>query len=201
MIVGQCTRSGKRQRQCFCIVSYMVSPSISISISISISSSAVVMAVGRFLCLSLNLLVLGLFVQLKLKNYEITSALYGKSSDWRILISTTRPILPGSEAYRARSRLSQLGAILSILDSKNNFGSLQDLQQILHCLLLLAGDISLNPGPQWKFPCSLCSNPVKRNQHGIQCDNCDGWFHTRCCAMGDDTYQTLAASSCMWICC
>ena len=147
VIVGQCTRSGKRQRQCFCIVSYMVSPSISISISISISSSAVVMAVGRFLCLSLNLLVLGLFVQLKLKNYEITSALYGKSSDWSILISTTRPILPGSEAYRARSRLSQLGAILSILDSKNNFGSLQDLQQILHyysdwvCTAVISNDV------------------------------------------------------------
>ena len=33
-------------------------------------------------------------------------------------------------------------------------------------LLLLGGDIEVNPG-QWKFPCGICSKPVKSNQMGI----------------------------------
>ena len=54
-----------------------------------------------------------------------------------------------------------------------------------------------------EFPCGLCSKPVERNQRGIQCDNGDRWFHTRCCtiAIGDQTYETLGTSSCIWICC
>ena len=71
---------------------------------------------------------------------------------------------------------------------------------ILLNLLLLCGDISLNPGPNWKFPCSLCKGPVKSNQRGIQCDSCDFWFHSRCLGMNNDEYQQLANSSCSWIC-
>ena len=38
-------------------------------------------------------------------------------------------------------------------------------------LLLLCGDINVNPGPAWKFPCGHCKKPVKCNQLGIQCDS------------------------------
>ena len=34
-------------------------------------------------------------------------------------------------------------------------------------LLLLYGDINVNPGPAWKFPCDHCKKPVKCNQLGI----------------------------------
>ena len=67
-------------------------------------------------------------------------------------------------------------------------------------LLLLCGDIDTNPGPNWKYPCGSCKKPVKSNQHGIQCDSCDSWIHTRCLGMNNDEYQLLANSSCSWIC-
>ena len=49
-------------------------------------------------------------------------------------------------------------------------------------LLLLAGDIEPNPGPQVsstnRYPCVVCSTEV-RNQ-GICCDSCDRWCHLNC---------------------
>ncbi len=48
--------------------------------------------------------------------------------------------------------------------------------------LLMSGDVSLNPGPtrHWKHPCTTCQKPVKSNQAGLQCDQCDAWTHLRC---------------------
>ena len=37
-------------------------------------------------------------------------------------------------------------------------------------IILQSGDISTNPGPV-KYPCGKCSNPVKRNQRGIYCED------------------------------
>lgn len=67
-------------------------------------------------------------------------------------------------------------------------------------LILLCGDISINPGPNWKFPYGLCKKPVKCNQRGIQCDSCDSWLHVRCLEMNIDEYEILANSSCTWFC-
>ena len=41
-------------------------------------------------------------------------------------------------------------------------------------LLLLAGDVSSNPGPV-KDPCAICSKGCRSNQRAIQCDGCDKW--------------------------
>ena len=46
----------------------------------------------------------------------------------------------------------------------------------------------------------VSEGPVKCNQRGIQCDYCDKWYHTRCCAMSDHILDSLANSSCIWIC-
>lgn len=46
-------------------------------------------------------------------------------------------------------------------------------KKYLLTVLLLDGDIHLNPGPNWKYPCGTCNKPVKRNQKGTQCDHCD----------------------------
>ena len=67
-------------------------------------------------------------------------------------------------------------------------------------LLLLAGDVERNPGPV-KFPCTMCSKPVKRNQRGIMCDSCDFWTHASCCDIGPDEYQQLSTCETSgWIC-
>ena len=50
--------------------------------------------------------------------------------------------------------------------------------------LIKCGDIEINPGPDqatstsrknpgWKFPCDVCTNPVRINQKGILCDGCN----------------------------
>lgn len=65
-------------------------------------------------------------------------------------------------------------------------------------LLLLCGDISLNPGPSVKHRCAVCDKPVKSNQKAIQCDYCDRWHHAM---IGSLVYDALANTSCMWICC
>ena len=72
--------------------------------------------------------------------------------------------------------------------------------RIFFSLLLLGGDIHPNPGPA-KFPCGICSKPVKINQRGTCCDLCDRWYHTRCCLICDHMYDILANSSSSWICC
>ena len=61
-------------------------------------------------------------------------------------------------------------------------------------LLLLSGNVELNPGPHYKHPCGCCTKPVKANQRGVQCDICDIWYHTRCMQMSSDTYEGLAAT-------
>ena len=33
--------------------------------------------------------------------------------------------------------------------------------------LLLSGDVELNPGPRYKFPCGRCETPVRANQKGL----------------------------------
>ena len=49
---------------------------------------------------------------------------------------------------------------------------------------------------------SDCSKPFKSNQMGIQCDECERWFHVRpdCCDLSHEMYEILAISSCSWIC-
>ena len=66
----------------------------------------------------------------------------------------------------------------------------------MYSILILCGDIEVNPGPKWRFPYK-----VKCNQKGLQCDRCDQWYHTRCCLIDDQTYNSLAdTSSYLWIC-
>ena len=61
-------------------------------------------------------------------------------------------------------------------------------------LLLLSGDVALNPGPGagpriWKYPCGTCQKPVKSNQRGLQCDSCGLWSHLNC--LPDAIHVTL----------
>lgn len=53
-------------------------------------------------------------------------------------------------------------------------------RRLLLSLLLLSGNMELNPGPQYKQPCGKCTRPLKSNQKGIKCYMCDVWYHTKC---------------------
>lgn len=60
-------------------------------------------------------------------------------------------------------------------------------------LLLLAGDVSSNPGPM-KDPCTICFKGCRSNQRAIQCDGCDKWHYAKCLNMGADEYFFLATN-------
>ena len=60
----------------------------------------------------------------------------------------------------------------------------------LNCLLFLAGDTAMNPGPA-RFPCTVCSRPVCSNQHGIQCNGCQKWTHASCAHVSDEVYKQM----------
>ena len=38
--------------------------------------------------------------------------------------------------------------------------------------MLSAGDVERNPGPRYKFPCTVCAKPVTSVQQGIGCSKC-----------------------------
>ena len=45
-------------------------------------------------------------------------------------------------------------------------------------LLLLAGDVEVNPGPGGSsFPCGLCEIDANWLNGGIACEHCDVWYH------------------------
>ena len=99
-----------------------------------------------------------------------------QTSRWLFeLNSITSSFGAGLEAIYRSTRPNRLVAILD-LPSKTMSSKL------FFSLLLLSGDIHLNPGPV-KYPCGICSKPVKINQRGIQCDFCDKWHHIRCMNM------------------
>ena len=69
----------------------------------------------------------------------------------------------------------------------------------LFILLLLGGDIELNPGDKWPS-CGVCSNQVKPSQEGMKCDQCNSWFHMNCRLMSNEMCNILISSSCVWLC-
>ena len=64
--------------------------------------------------------------------------------------------------------------------------------------LVLSGDIATNPGPpNYKYPCGMqnCGKPVKKNQKGILCEDCNIWFHTKCVEISDEVHRELCENS------
>ena len=63
---------------------------------------------------------------------------------------------------------------------------------IIFSLLLASGDIETNPGPIYRYPCSICGKPVMINQQGIACDRCEMWTHAKCCGVSKLEYDYLS---------
>jgi len=78
-------------------------------------------------------------------------------------------------------------------------------QLCLSCLLmLLAGDIEVNPGPRTpKFPCGECGKAVtwSTKRLAVACDDCNTWFHTDCLQMSPACYNAVAHPDASWHCC
>jgi hypothetical protein len=52
------------------------------------------------------------------------------------------------------------------------------------------GRHSSEPSPI-KYPCAICNKPVAKNQHALQCDECDAWpwVHTKCDGISKEDYK------------
>ena len=66
-------------------------------------------------------------------------------------------------------------------------------------LVVLAGDVSLNPGPETD-PCALCTKGCRKNQRAVQCDECDRWFHAKCINMNHREYLDISDLAAHWSC-
>ena len=64
-------------------------------------------------------------------------------------------------------------------------------------LVVLAGDVSLNPGPGTD-PCALCTKGCRKNQRAVQCDVCDRWFHAKCINMNHREYLDISDLACLF---
>ena len=58
-----------------------------------------------------------------------------------------------------------------------------------------------NPGPRYKFPCTVCAKPVTSVQQGIECSKCGKWTHAKCCGVAPVEYQRIGENdSELWFC-
>ena len=57
-------------------------------------------------------------------------------------------------------------------------------------LLILCGDISLNPGPL-RYPCEICGQAVRKTRRAIMCKECSVWFYQACSYIKDFNFETL----------
>ena len=71
---------------------------------------------------------------------------------------------------------------------------------LLLCLLIVSGDIEVNPGPI-KYPCSVCEKSVKSNQQALSCDSCDRWTHCKCSGVTTVRYYDYQLQDYFqWVC-
>ena len=76
------------------------------------------------------------------------------------------------------------------------------LQHLLTILLIVSGDIQLNPGPRQAsvYPCGFCELKVGWSTLALCCDNCDVWYHKDCLSLSNTRYSLLGKSNVSWIC-
>ena len=70
-------------------------------------------------------------------------------------------------------------------------------------ILLLSGDVQLNPGPPTrtpKYPCGVCSKNVNSIHKEMECEDCLTWYHIKCVNIGDNIYQVhMHHNSYTWV--
>lgn len=65
-------------------------------------------------------------------------------------------------------------------------------------LLILAGDVLTNPGPQYHNACSVCKQKDKKH-NTVTCETCKQWCHLQCTSRTEDLTFILE-NSFQWIC-
>ena len=66
-------------------------------------------------------------------------------------------------------------------------------------LLMQAGDINPNPGPN--NTCAICDKSVLSNHRATLCNKCNFWYHIECMVMTEAEKEYLQNIQVSWICC
>ena len=65
-------------------------------------------------------------------------------------------------------------------------------------LIILAGDIEMNPGP--RSQCRLCKKYCKASEKSVKCEECEKRFHTSCISLDEKELLELESGNGSWYC-
>ena len=65
-------------------------------------------------------------------------------------------------------------------------------------LIILAGDIEMNPGP--RFQCCTCKKYCKAAEKAVKCEDCEKRFHASCVNLGPVELQKIESGNDFWYC-
>ena len=68
----------------------------------------------------------------------------------------------------------------------------------LFILIILAGDIEMNPGP--RFQCGLCKKYCKAPDRLLECEECEKRFHASCSNLSDNELLRIESGDGAWYC-
>ena len=96
-----------------------------------------------------------------------------------------------------RRRAALIFLKIGRLSSVFSYSSLACLRLLILFLLLMSGNVHLNPG--FIFPCSVCAGNVTGRGKSVQCCTCPKWVHLRCSQLSLSKFRALDSSH-SWSC-
>ena len=99
----------------------------------------------------------------------------------------------GSDVYRSGLHQNSLNRHFQNAQQHGTLHNKTGMRSTLFYVLLVCGDVEMNPGPTYKYPCGTCLKPVKSNQMGLLCSDCCTWFHIKCQSVSSQEYGRLYA--------
>ena len=118
--------------------------------------------------------------------------------EWILLVQTRNVGL----VRHSHSRVSQCLASIRKLGNRRSSEGLRSFKPWkgtnLFILIILAGDIEMNPGP--RFQCGLCKNYCKASDRLLECEKCEKRFHASCSNLGDNELLRIESGDGAWYC-
>ena len=97
--------------------------------------------------------------------------------------------------YRSRVNFLHLAKIKTFIRSRPS-------RTFTFIIVVLSGDIQVNPGRTSIYPCGCCELPVTwDHQRAVCCDNCELCYHSECIELSSSRINVLQSSNVSWICC
>ena len=105
------------------------------------------------------------------------------NSSWNT-IGANKSFLGYNYSFISNNCLAQLNQLyaLSKLKYKNH-------ATFCKFLLLLSGDIEINPGPE--YPCNVCQKNISLRHRVLCCKRCDTWVHKKCANISEHRYKSI----------